>query len=74
MRKAGTELQHSTELLLAREFQRTHQGPIMLKKLQSMQSFSNSWDKDILAHHGFGINACRSSYKLNSLTFVSSIR
>ena len=69
MRKAGTELQHSTDLQLAREFH--HTGPIMLKKLQS---FCISWDKDILAHHGFGVNTYRSAYKLNSLIFVSSLR
>ena len=47
MWKAGTQLQHLTQLQLAREFH--HIEPIMLKNLQS---FCNSWDKDILAHHG----------------------
>ena len=54
MWKAGTELQRLTQLQLqlAREFHRV--GPVMLKKLQS---FCNSWDKDIQAHHGIW---CRS--------------
>ena len=50
MWKAGTQLQHLTELQLAREVHGME--PIMLKK---SQSFCNSWDKDswhIMVGHG----------------------